>query len=157
MQTTDAIVSGAAGAAALTLTHEVVRRLVPRTPRLDKLGMLSIARLVRAMGGTPPRGERLRGYALAGDLLANTLYYAPIAAGRHISLLRGTLVGLAAGVGAVALTPVLGLPRRHRGRTPGAMLLTVGLYTLGGVIAAAAGKLLRDRETRGPAGAAPAA
>ena len=144
-----AIVSGAAGAATLTLTHEIVRQLVPGAPRLDKLGMQSLAAMLRFAGVTPPRGDRLRGVTLAGDLLANTLYFAPVASARHVSLLRGVMVGVAAGLGAVFLTPALGLAKRHRGVTVGGKLLTVGLYALGGLATAAMSRALRMSSPQG--------
>ena len=144
---THSVLGGAAGAATLTLAHEVLRRLDPRAPRLDKLGMIGLASLLRASGSKPPRGDRLQGYALIGDLLANTLYYASVGAGRRVSITRGGLIGLAAGMGAVFLTPVVGLPKRHRGRGRIGQLLTIGLYALGGLAAAAMARALGPEQT----------
>ncbi len=142
-----ALASGAAGAATVTLAHEVVRQLVPHPPRMDLLGMAALARVLRASGSSVPRAERLRGYTLVGDLVGNALYYAPVAMGGKRPLLRGLALGVAAGLGAVLLTPVLGLPRRHRGMTLRTKAITVGLYALGGVAAAAMSSLL-DRPMR---------
>ncbi len=144
----DALVVGAGGASALTLTHEVVRRMVPRAPRLDRLGGTALSRLLRAVGVAPPRGEALRGLALALDLVANAAWYAPVAAVRARPLRRGLALGLAAGLGAVVLTPMLGLPKRARGDTLETMAITVGLYTLGGL--AAAGLAIFARTRRAP-------
>jgi hypothetical protein len=144
-----ALASGAAGAATVTLAHEVVRQLVPDPPRMDRLGMAALARVLRATGSSVPRGEKLRGYTMVGDLVGNALFYAPVAMGRAHKrpLLRGLALGVAAGLGAVLLTPVLGLPRRHRGLTLRTKAITVGLYALGGVAAAAMSSLL-DRPMR---------
>lgn len=141
----DALVVGAGGASALTLTHEVVRQLLPRSPRLDRLGGTALSRLLRAVGVKPPRGETLRGLALAMDLVANAAWYAPVAGMHARPLRRGLALGLAAGIGAVVLTPMLGLPKRARGTTPGTMALTVGLYTLGGLVAAGLASFARSR------------
>jgi hypothetical protein len=104
--------------------------------------MDALARGLRAMGVSPPRGERLRGYTLIADLAGNAMFYAPALSGKR-PWLRGLLLGAAAGVGAVFLTPKLGLPRRHRGLTMRTQLMTVGLYTLGGLAAGAVASLLR--------------
>lgn len=142
-----ALASGAAGAATVTLAHEVVRQLVPDPPRMDRLGMAALARVLRATGTSVPGARRLRGYTLVGDLVGNALFYAPVAMGGKRPLLRGLAMGVAAGLGAVLLTPVLGLPRRHRGLTLRTKAITVGLYALGGVAAAAMSSLL-DRPMR---------
>lgn len=142
-----ALATGAAGAATVTLAHEVVRQLVPKAPRMDRLGMVALARILRATGVSVPRREKLRGYTLLGDLAGNALFYAPLAKRGKRPLLRGLALGLAAGLGAVVLTPMLGLPRRHRGLTLRTQAITVGLYALGGVAAAAMSSLL-DRPTR---------
>lgn len=131
-----ALVVGAGGASALTLSHEIVRQLVPSPPRLDRLGGSALSRMLAGAGLKPPRGKRLRGFALVMDLVANTAWYAPIAASSARPLRRGLLFGLAAGIGAVALPPLLGLPGRARPATIAGMALTVGLYTLGGLAAA---------------------
>ncbi|MDB4935876.1 MAG: hypothetical protein JWP87_2848 [Labilithrix sp.] len=150
-----ALTTGAAGAAAVTLAHEIVRQLVPNAPRIDRLGMSALARVLRATGRSVPKSERLRGYTLVGDLVANSMFYAPLAlsgSGKK-PWLRGLLLGAAAGLGALVLTPMLGLPRRHRGTTLRAQAITVALYATGGLVAGAVASLLeRSREpSLGPA------
>jgi hypothetical protein len=141
-----ALVTGAAGAATVTLAHEVVRQLVPRAPRMDTLGMKALAKTLRALGVSPPRGRRLRGYTLVADLLSNAMYYAPIALSGRQPWLRGLALGTAAGLGAVLLPPVLGLPRRHRRLTLRTQAIAVGLYALGGLAAVAMASFLRRNE-----------
>ena len=145
-----ALATGAAGAATVTLANEVVRQLVPHPPRMDRLGMAALVRLLHAAGASIPRKARLRGYTLIGDLASNTLCYAPLAVGGKRPLLRGLALGVAAGLGAVMLAPVLGLPRRFRGTNVRTQAITVALYALGGVVAGAMASLL-DRPTRAPA------
>lgn len=144
------MVTGAVGAATVTLAHEIVRQLVPKAPRMDYAGMGVLARGLKAMGLPVPRGERLRGYTLIGDLLGNSMYYAPIALSGKRPWLTGLALGTAAGVGAVVLTPMLGLPRRLRGTTLKTQAITVGLYALGGLVAGAIASLL-NRPARAPA------
>jgi hypothetical protein len=144
----NAIVAGTTGAATLTLAHETVRQLVRRPPRMDLLGMSALSRILRALGMRPPRGERLRGYTMLADLVANAIWFAPVASGKRMTLARGAILGGLAGVGAVVLTPMLGLPKRHRGTDLRGQLLTVGLYTAGGIAAAAMASMLRRRDER---------
>jgi hypothetical protein len=132
-----ALESGAVGACTLTLVHEAARRVLPNAPRLDILGMRALSHVLP--GGKPDNPARLRTYALVGDLIANTLYYSLVGAGnRKSSRFRGTLLGGAAGVGAVVLPPLLGLGRRPSARTPATQAMTVGWYVIGGLAAAAA-------------------
>jgi hypothetical protein len=144
----DAFVAGTAGAATLTLAHEALRQLVKDPPRLDLLGASALSRLLHALGLPSPRGEKLRGVTLLADIVANSIYFAPIAASRRFTLARGALLGGVAGLGAVVLTPMLGLPRRHRGTSARGQLMTIGLYVAGGIAAAAMSSFLRRRELR---------
>lgn len=130
-----AFVAGATGAATLTLGHEVVRKLVPRGPRMHILGMDALSRGLRALGLSPPRGRRLRGYTLLADLASNAVYYAPVALSRKRPWLGGLALGAAAGLGAVLLAPKLGRPRRHRRLTLQTQAITVGLYAVSGLAA----------------------
>ena len=138
------LVSGLAGAATVTLAHEVMRQLVSGAPRMDRLGMAAVSRGLRALAIRPPRGETLRGATLLGDLFTNALYFAPVAARSKRPLVRGTLMGAAMGLATITLTPVLGLPKRHAGRTTRTRALTVGLYALGGLAAGAMALLLQS-------------
>ncbi len=142
----NAIVSGTTGAATLTLAHETLRQLVRRPPRMDLLGMSALSRILRALGVSPPRGRRLRGYTMLADIVANAIWFAPVVTGQRLTLARGALLGGVAGIGAVVLTPVLGLPKRHRGVDRRGQLLTIGLYVAGGIAAAAMASLLRRRD-----------
>jgi hypothetical protein len=148
MKVGDAFVAGTAGAATVTLAHEVLRQLVKDPPRMDLLGMSALSRILHAFGVPSPRGEKLRGITLLADIVANAIYYAPIAASKRFTLARGALLGGAAGIGAVVLTPMLGLPKRHRGLDTRTQLLTIGLYVAGGIAAAAMASFIRKRDVR---------
>lgn len=137
------LISGAAGAVTLTLVHEVVRRTNPDAPRLDVLGMRSIAKTLRGVGQEPPHGDALFNTTLAGDLAANTLYYSVVGTQRGgQAWVVGALLGLAAGVGAVTLPGPLGLGEDATNRTPQTQAMAVGWYLLGGLVAAATASCL---------------
>jgi hypothetical protein len=137
MKIRQALESGVVGACALTLLHEAARRVLPNAPRLDILGMRALSHALP--GGKQPAPARLHTYALVGDLIANTLYYSLVSAGkRKSSRVRGALLGGAAGLGAVVLPPLLGLGQRPSARTPATRAMTVGWYVIGGLAAAGA-------------------
>lgn len=151
MSVLTAAASGFAGACVLTLIHESARRALPDAPRMDVLGMRAIARTMRGVGQEPPREEELHAMALAGDVAGNSLYYSLVAVGRpEGALLRGTILGLAAGVGAVLLPEPLGLGDAPSARTPQTKAMTVGWYLAGGLAAALAYRLLAGRAGESP-------
>lgn len=134
-----ALSAGFAGAVTVTLLNETGRRLLSDAPRLDELGMRALARAQEALGQQPPTADRLRRIALYADLLTNSAYYSLVGVRNGKGAWRrGALLGLAAGIGAVILPPVLGLGRDSSARTPATAAMTVGWYLAGGLAAAAA-------------------
>jgi hypothetical protein len=131
----------------VTALHQAARRLLPLTaPRLDVLGMRSLARGYWLLGRRAPKGRRLYRQTLVGDLLANSLYDALVAVGRSPRpLLRGTLLGGLAGVGAVVLPPRLALGRLPTRRSAATRRMSVLWYLLGGLAAAATARGLGSR------------
>ena len=143
------LTGGLAGACALTLVHEVTRRVNPKAPRMDLLGMSALSSLIRKGGGTPPERDQLFGLTMAGDVAGNALFYSLAGAGGKKGVwLRGLLLGLAAGAGAVYLPGPLGLPESPSNRTPQTKLMTLALYTLGGLVTATTVELMEARKAR---------
>lgn len=137
-----ALGSGLAGAIALTAIHETARRLIPDAPRMDVLGMRAIEKSLRALDQEPPLP--LHELTLASDITANSIYYSLVAAGDpQGAMLRGALLGAAAGVGAVVLPRQLGLGEQPS-HAPATKVMTVAWYLAGGLAAAAAFNLLSD-------------
>ena len=134
-----AVGSGLAGAVALTLVHETARRMIPHAPRVDVIGVRAISRPMRAAGYRPPHYNRLHDIALVGEIVSNSAYYSLIGAGdrKHVWR-RGTILGLAAGLGAALLPPVMGLGQQPHRLTPFTQILTVAWYLIGGLATAAA-------------------
>jgi hypothetical protein len=100
------------------------------------------ARAVRPLGGRPARGDRLYRQTLWSDLASNALYYSLAAKPGRGAVGRGLLLGAAAGVGAAALPPLMGLGRSPGAKWPVTPLMTVALYIAGGLAAAAAARTL---------------
>jgi hypothetical protein len=143
MELSKALVGGLAGAVALTIAHETLRRFVPEAPRMDVLGMRAISKTMKKVGTQPPEGSALRAWAMAADVVSNSLYYSLAGAGKD-AWLRGSILGAGAGAGAVLLPGPMGLGSDPSNRTNSTRAMTVGLYLLGGVVAAAVGSALAN-------------
>ncbi|WP_345222681.1 hypothetical protein [Hymenobacter koreensis] len=130
-----ALVSGFAGAIALTLVHQAARKLTPNAPRMDILGMRGLRKILDAADAPQPDRQTLYNATMAGDLFSNGLYYSLVGSGED-AWVRGAALGIAAGVGGVVLPGPLGLGDGPSNRTPQTQLMTVAWYTLGGLVAA---------------------
>jgi len=140
-----ALASGLAGAVTVTVVHEIVKRIDPKAPRMDLLGMNALSKMMVKAGETPPNRKQLFLYTMAGDLIANGLYYSLAGVGYKKPWLKGTLLGTAAGVGGVLLPKPLGLNPDHSARTTSTKLMTVGLYLIGGLVTSAIVKTLQEK------------
>jgi hypothetical protein len=140
---------GLAGAAAVTLIHESVKKIVPNAPRLDLLGMNAISKGLNAAGIKTPTGSKLFAIALTGDILSNSIYYSLAGAGNEKNLwLRSSLLGLVAGITAVSLPRPLGLEDKHTNKNTSTKLMTVGLSVAGALITTAVTKLLAHKKQK---------
>ncbi len=132
-------IGGLAGACALTLLNEGAKRLDKDAPEMDLLGMNAVARLIKGNDLLTQAADKIFPVALAGNLVSNSLYYSMAESDDNRStLIRGTLLGLAAGLGAVFLPKALGLKEQATARTVKTKALTITWYLVGGIIAAAA-------------------
>jgi hypothetical protein len=140
------VTSGLIGAVALTALHESLRGMVAHPPRMDLLGRRAIKKSLDAAGQeTKPRAEFHR-WALAGDIVANTIYYASIARGvGRAKWGRALVLGTAAGVGALALPPTMGLGRAPNSQYASTQLMTMAIYLTGALASAAAASYMNPR------------
>lgn len=139
MKPTIALGGGLLGAAAITLIHESVKNIVPKAPRMDLVGMEAMSRIMLRAGKIPPPPKRLYTSALVGDLVSNALYYsvAGIGSSRDVWT-RGAALGIAAGLGALLVPQRVGLLSAPSHRSKASQSMTLGLYVIGGLVAAAA-------------------
>jgi hypothetical protein len=114
---TTALLNGLAGAVALTVLHETVRRVRSDAPRMDTLGRRALAKGLEAARLETPSEDRLQAVAMGGDIVANTLLYSLACLGKP-SPARGAALGALAGVGSLVLAPLMGLGSRPGSRTP---------------------------------------
>ena len=149
MKTIASLGGGLAGACAVTLIHESVRKIVPKAPRMDLLGMNAISKGLNAAGIKTPTGNKLYTLALAGDILSNSIYYALAGRGNDKNIwLKSSMLGLAAGIAAATLPGPLGLEEKHSSRTNETKLMTIGLYVAGALVTTAIMKLLSKKKQR---------
>lgn len=145
-QLTSAI-GGLAGAAVLTGLTKAMDKLDKKSPHIDLLSMNAIAKVVKGSGLKKAlTGEPVKN-ALAGDLLSNSLYFG-LAQGPDTrqTFVRGSLLGLVAGIGALALAKPLGLDTSAVEPDVKTKVFTVAWYLVGGLVAAAVIDLI-DRKT----------
>ncbi len=128
--------AGLAGAASLSILNEISRRLDPRAPRLELIGERALAAGLRRAGARRPRPTKLRRLGILSDLVANSIVYGALFAGRPRPWRRGTLGGLVAGIAALATAPALGIDRRLRA-APAATQLALARYLGAGLAASA--------------------
>lgn len=148
MKLLTSLAGGLAGAIAVTILHELIRKTDPSAPRLDRLGEQAAARIIEKTGHKAPSKDKLYKPAMAGDILGNTLYYSLAGAKMSKALSAGGLLGLGAGIGALKLPAVLGLNGAYTNSTGKRRWITIGLYLAGGLIAAGVTKWLDKKTSR---------
>lgn len=138
------LAGGFAGAIALNLLHETVKRFYHNAPRVDLIGEEAMTKLANKADIEAPEGDKLYAATLAADVVSNAIYYSLIGIGKKKNLyVRGATLGLAAGIGALELTKPLGLSDAPVTRTNITKYLTVAWYVFGGLVTAATIKALR--------------
>lgn len=148
MKILPSLAAGFAGAIALTALHEVARRLRPHdAPRMDVLGERGLRKILNLADLPQPNEGQAYTATMLGDILSNGLYYTVVGSGKH-SLQRGLVLGVAAGIGGVVLPGPMGLGEAPSNRTPQTQAMTVAWYTVGGLVAGAVARGLRQRRQR---------
>ncbi|WP_231424644.1 hypothetical protein [Pedobacter sp. Leaf250] len=138
MKILKAILAGFAGATALNILHETVRRFDNDAPRVDLVGEEALTRSLNSLDLEPPTGDNLYAATLAGDIISNGIYYSAIGmAGSKNIYLKGALAGLTAGLGAIKLPEKMGLDDEPVTKTDKTKVLTVAWYLIGGLVTAA--------------------
>ena len=140
-----AVGAGLAGALVLTATHQILQKIYEDAPRMDLMGEEAVTKITDKTGTHIPQ-KNLYGITMAGDIAANTLYYALAAIGKSKkTTLQGTMLGLAAGIGGVFLPKHMRLTNAYSDRTPATRLLTMAIYTLGGFVTGKIADVLHKR------------
>lgn len=129
------LIAGAAGAIALNVLHETLKKESDDVPRVDLLGEDAVQKVLKYFGSSVPDKASLYKTTLAGDLISNTLYYSLIGAGNQKYLWpKAVFLGLTAGIGAVKLPEPMGLDPEPVNKSDQVKVLTVGYYIFGAVV-----------------------
>jgi hypothetical protein len=149
MKLTKAFTSGLTGSLVLTATHQLLHKVLDDAPRMDLMGEEGLKKLADKAKVDIP-SEIVYPITMAGDIVINGVYYAMASIGNpKRAIVRGGLLGLAAGIGAVCLPKYLGLTNAFSDRTVKTSVMTLAIYTLGGLVsgklAASTGKLQKHR------------
>ena len=142
MKVVHALVAGLAGAVTLTIAHQLLRKVSSDAPRMDLMGEEALEKIGDKTNVHIPQDKKY-GIAMAGDIISNTLYYSLAAIRNNKSTTaRGGLLGVAAGIGGVLLPKQLGLTNSYSDRNMKTRLMTVAIYSLGGLVAARVARAL---------------
>ncbi len=143
MSTIKNLVAGFAGAIALNILHETLRKEKSDVPRIDLLGEEALQKTLRHFGTSIEKKKDLYKATLAGDVLSNTFYYSLIGAGNQALIWpKAVAFGLSAGIGALKLPEPMGLDPTPVTKSDQAKVLTVGYYVFGALVTAMVLKVL---------------
>src|SRR5215831_16448131 len=145
MKMSAALAGGLAGTVTVASIHEALKRVTPNAPRMDILDMELIRKGLKSINKKVPLESELQRWAVGSELLCDTAYFGLAGMGGKKGVwLRGALLGLVAGVTAVVLPKPLGLPEESSNKSIGTKLMTIGLYLIGGIVAAATAQLVNS-------------
>jgi len=140
------ILGGFAGAIALNILHETVRKNISDPPRLDLLGEEVIEKTLDAVGVNHPHGKKLYSSAILGNIISNGLYYSTIGMGKNKNTwIKALSLGLVAGTAALKTPKHIGLEDSPVNRTGKTKIITLCLYLTGALVSAAVIQALNKR------------
>lgn len=143
MNIISSVAGGLAGAMAVTLLNEVIKKYDPDAPRLDLLGMNAVSKGFEQADKQVPAKKDQYNYSLISDLIGNTLFFAMAGKGStRKALTKGGMLGLTAGLGAIFAPEPLGFDAKQTNKTTKTRFMTIAYYLVGGLIAGAVGKML---------------
>jgi len=130
------LLGGLAGAVALNLLHETMKRIQPDAPHVDEVGEQAAAKAIELTGLDVPEHKTLAGVTLAADLASNAFFYSMIGQGKESNLVpRGAVYGLAVGLGTLGLAGAGPVDDTPITKTTATKMMTVAWYVFGGVVA----------------------
>jgi hypothetical protein len=146
MKLISSLAGGFAGAVAVTLLNEIIRKFDKGAPRIDLLGQEAVAEVHKEMHTEVPAKNQLYTEALMGDLLSNTIYFSIAGTNDKHTEIQGGMQGVMAGLGAVYAPGILNaLSVEHTAGTDKKKALTTAYYFIGGMVAAEVMKLVDEK------------
>lgn len=148
MKLSSAIAGGVAGTAAAAALHEGLRRASAEAPRVDVLNKDLIKKGLKRIHRDVPDEKNLERLSVGGELLIDATYFGLAGLGGKKGVwVRGALLGLVAGLASALLPKPFDLKRKPTNRTPATQLMSVGLYVVGGLVAAAVAQAVENAQT----------
>lgn len=129
-------IAGLAGAIALNILHESVRKNFDNVPEINKVGEEALDKTLEKFDISLDNPDKIYVATLAGDVIGNGLYFAGTATNE-----AGVLSGIAMGIGTVLLPNQIGLDDSPVAETVQKKIMTVGYYVFGALIT----KIVYDR------------
>ncbi|MDR6487268.1 putative membrane protein YeaQ/YmgE (transglycosylase-associated protein family) [Chryseobacterium vietnamense] len=122
------MLAGLAGAIALNLLHEILRKNFDNVPHINEVGEEALKKAAgfTALEITDP--DKLYAATLAGDIISNAIYYGTTATNHNFTS------GIAAGIGAVVLPQKIGLNDQPVAENNKKKLMTIGYYIFGAMV-----------------------
>lgn len=122
------MIAGFAGAIALNILHETIRKNFKNVPHINEVGEEALLK-ISDYASISIEGENSRYAAtLVGDVISNGLYYASTATEKDLAS------GLIAGIGAVALPKRMGLNDEPVAENFQKKAMTIGYYVFGAIV-----------------------
>ena len=141
MKLANAIEGGLTGATTLTLLQEALHKMDPKAPSTKLLNKPGIIKRLKKQSKKKGKSSNKLYINLAGELLSNAAFFGLTALGKKKNaVLRGGLLGAAAGLGAAFLNNDDENISHHDDIKK--KLMTISLYTAGGLLAGTAIKKL---------------
>ncbi|WP_026897360.1 hypothetical protein [Daejeonella oryzae] len=149
MKLLSSLTGGLAGAIAVTLLHEIIKKYDPEAPRMDQMAMSAISTGFKKADQPVPDKKELYKYSLVGDLISNTMLFS-LAGGKggvKKALSKGLILGLTGGFSAVFAPKPLGLKAEATNKTHKTQVMSVAYYLVGGLVAGAVAKMVEKKST----------
>ena len=140
------LIAGLAGATALNILHETLKKQNPNRPRIDLLGENALQKTFGYFGAQIDGGDNLYKATLASDIVSNSLYYSLIGSNNAKYIWpKVVFMGLSAGIGAITLPEPLGLDETPVAKNDEVKLLTVAYYLFGAIVTGTVLELMRRK------------
>jgi hypothetical protein len=146
MKLANAIEGGITGATTLSLIQEALHKIDPKAPRAKLLNSPGIIKRIKKQSKKKGGVSNKLYINLASELLSNAAYFGLTALGKKKNaVLRGGILGAAAGLGSAFLNDD---KSEESKASINNKILTVTLYTAGGMLAGAAIKKINKKNKK---------
>lgn len=136
------LIAGFAGAIALNMLHEFMKKNFDEAPEFNEIGEEAIDKSLGKINLKVKDHDKLDNATTAGDILTNGLYFA------FTPFKMNSVIGALGGLGAIVLPKKLGLDNTPIAGTDRKRMMTVGYYVAGALVAGSVYKLLNCGKKR---------